>query len=109
MVSTLTLTRGDRTLGNHGWTILECGTPLEDAVEVNSSALVPEGIINIQLDCISNLHVESRTRPLSIDADERPRETVRGRSHPRDVPIVSSQFSGRYGWGGGGGAGRSGC
>ena len=53
------------------------GVPLEEAMEMDASRLVAQAIGDIDDNTVTNRCLDRRTRPFSVDADDRSFHTVR--------------------------------
>lgn len=55
--------------------------------------LVAEAIVNIDNEVVANIGIDLRAGPLSVDADHRPRITIRCSNDPRYIPIQVHVFA----------------
>lgn len=62
---------------------------------MDSGGLVTQPVVHVDDEVIANIDVDLRTRPVSIDADHRPRIPIRCCSHPSYIPIQVHIFA-RY-------------
>lgn len=79
----------DLTLGYPGWAIHGVSSVLEEAMEMQASALITELIGKVYRNLFTNVGGDSWRRPLPIDSNHRPLlQAIRICRKPANVPVV---------------------
>ena len=79
----------DGALGDTTRSIHSIRALLEKAMEVETGALISQAVCDIDNNAVANRRLDSGTRPLSVDTNDRSfQQTIRVSLDPRDVPVV---------------------
>lgn len=75
-------------MSDHSRTILKRRVYIEQSMEMDRCRFISEIIDNVDNNGVSNVGLDSRKRPYTVDANKRSIETIWGSIDPSDVPVV---------------------